>query len=137
MSYILKDDKGNVLIEKKAVNNLMEREEKVYWLQTTRKMNIEAPVYKASMNLYGTDNKLLIVLNGNKNIPAGIKTTPYGFYHKYGKASKFKMKLFDEKGISINEVELDGITSVERKVDRKSTRLNSSHLDLSRMPSSA
>ena len=119
LSYKLSDEKGNVLIEKKALNNLMEKEEKVYWLQTAWQMNNELLVPKASMKLYGPDNKLLIVLYENKDIPAGIRRTPYGFYHTYGKKSKFKVKLFDGKGIIVNEIEVDGIGSVERKLEVK------------------
>ena len=45
------------------------------------------------------------------------------------------------EGYAITSVKFPGVlhefSSIEGVVDRKSTRLNSSHLDLSRMPSSA
>ena len=39
--------------------------------------------------------------------------------------------------ITSGSVTLDGVDVLEMSVDRKSTRLNSSHTDISRMPSSA
>ena len=52
--------------------------------------------------------------------------------------------LFGELGAEVNVVRNDAITIAEAEalapdqlVDRKSTRLNSSHIPLSRMPSSA
>ena len=42
-----------------------------------------------------------------------------------------------EKGFSISSKVIIGLTSDELAIDRKSTRLNSSHIQKSRMPSSA
>ena len=44
---------------------------------------------------------------------------------------------YDPKSIDENLAELTGHGFIERYRDRKSTRLNSSHIPLSRMPSSA
>jgi len=119
MAYKLTDDKGKTLSEKKAINNTMEPEEKVYWLQTAWEMNIEQPIEKANLKLYGPDGKLLLVLYENRNIPAGIRKTPYGFYHTYGKQSTFKVRLSDVKGNVVKELELSGLKSEERKVEMR------------------
>ncbi len=119
MFYKLTNDKGTVLSEKKAPNNMMEPEEKVYWLQTVWEMNIEQAITKANLKLYGPDNKLLLTLYENRNIAAAIRKTPYGFYHTYGKQSKFKVRLCDEKGNVVKEVELDGSKSEEKRTLRQ------------------
>ena len=46
---------------------------------------------------------------------------------------EFVMALEEEFGITVPESDLEGVDTV----DRKSTRLNSSHTSVSRMPSSA
>ena len=48
-----------------------------------------------------------------------------------------KMKLLDTLFLIHEQFGVDGFTSFEIGQDRKSTRLNSSHTDISRMPSSA
>ena len=52
-------------------------------------------------------------------------------------ASYKAMETYKAQGSLEYELQTKGVTSTESKQDRKSTRLNSSHGTLSRMPSSA
>ncbi len=120
ISYQLSDDKGNVLLEKHAKNKTMEPAEKIYWLQTGWEMSIQTAIPKASLKLFGPDEKLLLVLYENKNIPVSIRKTPYAFYHTYGKQAKFKVRLYDDvAGKIVQEIKLDGAKSEEQKVVMK------------------
>ena len=54
--------------------------------------------------------------------------------------AKWKIEEVDNLATLIKEYPVVGIVNMESipaKIDRKSTRLNSSHTDISRMPSSA
>ena len=52
-------------------------------------------------------------------------------------SSKFLGYMVTHRGIEVNPDQVKAINSLQPPRDRKSTRLNSSHSDLSRMPSSA
>lgn len=117
ITYQLSDEKGTLLFEKHAKNKTMEAAEKIYWLQTGWEMNIQSAIPKASLKLFGPDEKLLLVLYENKNIPVSIRKTPYAFYHTYGKQAKFKVRLYDDvAGKMVQEVIVDGAKSEEQKV---------------------
>lgn len=116
VQYKLTDTRGTVLLSKNAKNNLLEEETKVYWLSTIWEMNIENPVKKANLKLYGPDGALLFVLYENKDLSPAIRRTPFGFYHTYGKNSTFKVKLTDGQGALVKEIEIDGANSSEPKM---------------------
>ena len=56
---------------------------------------------------------------------------------EYGKMTADIKALRESSGVAVLEESLDRIKSEVAELDRKSTRLNSSHRSLSRMPSSA
>lgn len=117
VTYSLTDDKGTVLQERTALNHTLDPVQKVYWLQTGWEMNIEQPIAKATLKLYGPDDKHLLTLYENRSLPVAIRKTPYGFYHTYGKKGHFKVRLTDETGTIIKEVALDAAASEEKKVE--------------------
>ena len=75
----------------------------------------------------GIDNHFTVTSPGRED---RYLILPFGLHWSEARASD--MVVFDESGKT-----LEGEGIVELSADRKSTRLNSSHLKLSRMPSSA
>lgn len=115
LSFQFLNQNEDVLAEKKVKNFTMEEKTKIYLLKTIIEYEILSPITKATLELYDPTNKLIEVLYKAKNLPSGIRKTPYSFYHTFGKNSLFKLKLFDEKRNLIQTIELNGRTSEEQK----------------------
>ena len=88
------------------------------------------------------DNELAI---DSKQASNGIKLFFKQYKSELGFLARIKeIKYFNKKGKVLlkkfyksNRFAIKAITRIDSKGDRKSTRLNSSHTDISRMPSSA
>ena len=93
------------------------------------------------------DLTTLQIFSGTEGIPTNAEVVFLGHAPKLSVSDELSGRFFNAYGQPIDggpevdgkEVEIGGpsVNPVRRKQDRKSTRLNSSHTDISRMPSSA
>ena len=95
--------------------------------------------YTAELDLSAKTLTLLPLAGADQVIGLATLNAPSdlspGVYMLDASAAGFNLISIHPDGVVANDMESRQI--VEGKTDRKSTRLNSSHLDLSRMPSSA
>ena len=87
----------------------------------------------ATMNINIGRDSDFIKLESGRNIDSGILAIPEDMPH-YNEVGAFKVI---QKSFANFQILLDTTDNARPHLDRKSTRLNSSHIPLSRMPSSA